>query len=114
MKLVAGVIGAFVLVIVLIVVFGSTPDAPPAPSPSTIAVATKFGALLDNRREDDTERQATFRNILTNRRLRCDRIVKTAMPARGSWSVTCSPSGVFAIQFNDEGSLVRAERAGRR
>jgi HIRAN domain len=114
MKLLAGGVGAFVLIMVLLVAFGGTPEVPPSTSPSTLAAATKFRALLDNRREDDPERQATFRNILTSRRLRCDRITKTAMPERGSWSVTCSPSGVFAIQFNEEGSLVKAERAGKR
>jgi hypothetical protein len=114
MKLVAGAVGAFVLVIVLIVASGSMSDAPSVPSPSTLAAAAKFRAYLDNRREDDTERQATFRKILTNHSLRCDRIVKTAMAGRGSWSMTCSPSGVFAIQFNDEGSLVRAEPVGKR
>jgi hypothetical protein len=114
MKLLAGGVGGFVLIIVLLVGFGGTPDVPPSMSPSTLAAAIKFRALLDNHREDDTERQATFRKILTNRRFRCDRITKTAMRERGSWSVTCSPFGVFAIQFNEAGSLVKAERAGKR
>jgi len=113
-KLLTGGVGAFVLVIVLLVAFGGTPDVPPSTSPSTLAAAIQFRPLLDNRQEDDTERQATFRKILANRRLRCDRITKTAMRERGSWSVTCSPSGVFAIQFNEAGSLVKAERTGKR
>jgi hypothetical protein len=76
---------------------------PTAPASAALTVAATV--VLTEDPAYDSARLQTFRGILRDRRLACERITQATMVSRGKWSILCRPTGSYDLQFNERGDL---------